>query len=152
MAIVGLGMAFTVSPLTATVMGSVSVAQGGMASAINNTIARIGALLAVAVIGVLSLPLFANALTHRLESLPLEPSVRHTLITMPRTFADMTLPELVPDSERPRIKAVIAEALVDSFRWIALIGAACALAGGVGMLALRGSVSAEDQERQPAAG
>jgi MFS family permease len=45
MSIVGLGMAFTVTPLTATVMGSVSLAQGGMASAVNNTVARVAGLL-----------------------------------------------------------------------------------------------------------
>jgi len=47
----GFGLSLTVAPLTATVLGGVAESQAGMASAINNAVARIGSLLAVAAIG-----------------------------------------------------------------------------------------------------
>lgn len=47
----GFGLALTVAPLTATVLGGVQERHAGMASAINNAVARIGGLLAVAAIG-----------------------------------------------------------------------------------------------------
>jgi hypothetical protein len=47
----GLGLSLTVAPLTATVLGGVPEAEAGMASAINNAVARVGGLLAVAAIG-----------------------------------------------------------------------------------------------------
>ena len=47
----GLGLSLTVAPLTATVLGGVDEHDAGMASAINNAVARIGGLLAVAAIG-----------------------------------------------------------------------------------------------------
>ena len=135
MAIVGLGMALTVAPLTATVMGSVASARGGIASAVNNTVARVGGLLAVAVIGVATLPLFAHALTRRLEPLAVAPSVRAALVE-PRSFADARLPASIPDADRAPLERAVGEAFVESFRWLALISAACALLGAAAIWAI----------------
>ncbi len=46
----GLGLAFTVAPLTATALAAAPNHQAGLASAINNDVARTGSLLAVAVL------------------------------------------------------------------------------------------------------
>lgn len=50
--VMGLGLACTVAPLTATVLGSADPRYAGTASGVNNAIARTGGLLAVAVIPV----------------------------------------------------------------------------------------------------
>jgi EmrB/QacA subfamily drug resistance transporter len=50
MLIFGLGLSFTVAPLTSTVLASAGPAHAGVASAINNDVARVAGLLAVAVI------------------------------------------------------------------------------------------------------
>jgi MFS family permease len=50
----GLGLAITVAPLTATAMSSAPAQHSGIASAINNDVARFGGLLAVAVLPALA--------------------------------------------------------------------------------------------------
>ncbi len=46
----GLGLAITVAPLTATAMSSAPAQHAGIASAVNNDLARFGGLLAVAIL------------------------------------------------------------------------------------------------------
>lgn len=48
MIILGLGLAITVSPLTAAILGSADPARSGIASAVNNAVARVAGLLAIA--------------------------------------------------------------------------------------------------------
>jgi EmrB/QacA subfamily drug resistance transporter len=50
----GLGLAITVAPLTATALAAAPVEHAGLASAVNNDVARIGGLVAVAVLPALS--------------------------------------------------------------------------------------------------
>ena len=50
----GLGLAMTVAPLTATVLGDADENHAGIASGVNNAVARVAGLLAVAVIPVIA--------------------------------------------------------------------------------------------------
>ena len=50
----GFGLAITVAPLTATALGAVPDEHSGLASAVNNDVARIGGLIAVAVLPALA--------------------------------------------------------------------------------------------------
>jgi EmrB/QacA subfamily drug resistance transporter len=52
--LLGVGLTLTVSPLTAAVLGSVEAARSGIASAVNNAVARVAGLLVVAVVAVIA--------------------------------------------------------------------------------------------------
>mgnify|MGYP000971122027 FL=1 len=58
----GLGLALTVAPLTATILGDVAKEQAGIASAVNNAVARIAGLLAVAAVGAIVASQFGSSL------------------------------------------------------------------------------------------
>ncbi|MGO4785278.1 DHA2 family efflux MFS transporter permease subunit [Cryobacterium sp. W22_MBD10_FK3] len=49
--LVGLGLAITVAPLTSAVLGSIHAGQAGIGSAINNAVARVAGLVAIAMTG-----------------------------------------------------------------------------------------------------
>lgn len=51
MIVFGLGLAATVSPLTATILGAIEEKRSGIASAVNNAISRVAGLIAIALVG-----------------------------------------------------------------------------------------------------
>jgi hypothetical protein len=61
MLVFGLGLACTVSPLTAAILGGVDQRHAGIASAINNAVARVAGLLAVAAVGAIIAARFSAA-------------------------------------------------------------------------------------------
>lgn len=72
----GLGLSLTVAPLTATALGSVDDRHAGIASGVNNAVARAASLLAVAV-----LPLAAGLGTGRLtDPAALAPTYRNAML------------------------------------------------------------------------
>jgi EmrB/QacA subfamily drug resistance transporter len=58
----GIGLAVTVAPLTNAVLGAVSPAHAGVASGTNNAVARVGSLVAIAVVGAVVSASYAAAL------------------------------------------------------------------------------------------
>jgi len=52
--LVGLGLAITVAPLTSAVLGSIPPEQAGIGSAINNAVARVAGLIAIALAGTIA--------------------------------------------------------------------------------------------------
>jgi EmrB/QacA subfamily drug resistance transporter len=127
----GLGLASTVAPLTATVLGAVPVGRSGLASGTNNAVARIAGLLAIAVVGAAVSGGFAS----RLDS-----DLGH------RAPAAIRSRPLVTSA--PGQPAVVRHALVDAsvhgFRIGMGIAAALAALGGV--IAL---IGIEKQSRPP---
>ncbi|MHB1171782.1 MAG: MFS transporter [Lacisediminihabitans sp.] len=61
----GLGLAITVAPLTAAILGSIDERQAGIGSAINNAVARVAGLVAVAMLGIILGPQLDVASFHR---------------------------------------------------------------------------------------
>jgi MFS family permease len=58
----GLGLATTVAPLTAAILGGIDQRHAGIGSAVNNAIARVAGLLAIAAIGAIVASSFAAAI------------------------------------------------------------------------------------------
>jgi EmrB/QacA subfamily drug resistance transporter len=70
------GLSSTVAPLTATVLADADETNAGVASGVNNAIARIASLLAIAAIGAVVSAQFSLELDRRLGALPLSPGAR----------------------------------------------------------------------------
>ena len=134
--LLGLGMTITVAPLTTTVMGAVETAHSGVASGINNTVARVAGLLTIAVFGVLLSRRFETEVKPRLEHLGLPAVVRAQIDKELPKMAGADLKSLPVDNrERAIVQGSIDEAFVSGYRLVVLGAAVLALAatlfGGV---------------------
>ncbi len=131
MAILGLGMAISVAPLTTTVMNAVTQDRAGVASGINNAVAEVATLFAVAVFGVVGLAVFNHVLVGHLSNLNLPPDVTPAVDAIGKALTGATLPDVVQGDYREVLKSVVDSAFVSSFRLLMLIAAALALLGSL---------------------
>ena len=75
----GLGLSMAVAPLTATVLGAVEQRHAGVASGVNNAVARVSGLLAVAAIGAVVASSFGTKLDDAVAGRTLSATERHAL-------------------------------------------------------------------------
>ncbi|HSP99952.1 MAG TPA: MFS transporter, partial [Candidatus Dormibacteraeota bacterium] len=127
MTLIGVGMALTAPAVTTLVMSAVDVQQAGIASGVNNTVARLAALLAVAVAGAVALAVFGSATHRRIAALEVAPALRQAVIDQRRDLGDARVPAAAGDAA-PALAQALRAALVDAFHAVALLAAACALA------------------------
>jgi EmrB/QacA subfamily drug resistance transporter len=138
-AILGLGMAVTVAPLTTTVMGAVAREHAGVASGINNAVARVAGLLAVAVLGLALVSAFDARAAHRLDGLKLTRDVRAGVDRELAKMADADVrTAVVNPTQQHEVETAIAESFVDAFRLVSLAAAALAVAAACVAAGIRG--------------
>jgi EmrB/QacA subfamily drug resistance transporter len=125
--VLGFGMAVTVAPLTTTVMNSVGSELAGLASGVNNAVSRAGALLAIAVFGVVMRAAFDPALESRIAALHLPRAVQREIEEQRPRLAAMTPPADVDPMTAASIRRAVGEAFVAGFRRVMLVCAALAL-------------------------
>jgi EmrB/QacA subfamily drug resistance transporter len=136
MVLLGLGMAVSVAPLTTTVMSSVAQNRAGIASGINNAIARTAGLIAIAVLGILMLHVFKSGLDQRLSNWKVPESASRSLQSQSIKLAAIAVPEDQDPGTRQVMRRAIDESFVSGFRIVMAIGAALAIASAVTALAL----------------
>jgi EmrB/QacA subfamily drug resistance transporter len=126
----GLGLAATVAPLTATVLGSVEPGHSGLASGVNNAVARVAGLLAIAVLGAVVSASFANRLDQDLAHRSLTPQAR-SAVARDRARPLVVEPGSITGSDRAIVQQALIDASVHSFRVGIGIGAGLVILGGV---------------------
>jgi MFS family permease len=126
--IVGLGMAATVPPLTTTVINAVPGHQTGVASGINNSVASVATLLAIAIFGAVGLSGFNRALDQHLATPTLSSNARQAIESARGNFViDASLTTAL-SADRPIVEAAVKASLADGIRIAMLLAVALALA------------------------
>src|SRR5437762_7705268 len=139
----GLGMAVSVAPLTTTVMNSATQNRVGIASGVNNAVARGAGLLAIAVLGIVMLHAFDHALDQRLSDRKLPLSAWQSLQAQRSKLAAVALPEELDALTQQVIGRAIDESFVHAFRWIMGIGATLAVVSAITALVFIGTERSE---------
>jgi EmrB/QacA subfamily drug resistance transporter len=136
--VLGLGMAISVAPLTTTVMNSVGQNRVGIASGVNNAVARSAGLVAIAVLGIVMLQVFNHALDRRLVESNLPSSVSQSLQVERTKLAAIPIPDDQDPATRQLIRRAVDESFVSGFRVVMVVGTALALASASTALTLTG--------------
>jgi EmrB/QacA subfamily drug resistance transporter len=131
MVVLGVGMAVTVAPLTTAVMGSVDQERVGTASGINNAVARVAGVLAIAVLGVVMVNAFGSRLDRGLAGLSLPPGILHEVQTEGIKLGGLQVPAGLDPGTAEAIKRLVGDAFVFGFRTVMLICAGLSIASAV---------------------
>jgi preprotein translocase subunit SecG len=107
-------------------MSSVGRDRVGTASGINNAVARIAGVLAIAVLGIVMVSAFSSRLNLKLKRVSLPPEIRHEIQANQTKLAGLPVPGGVDPGTGAMIKASVNEAFVFGFR--AALGMCAALA------------------------
>ena len=126
--VLGLGMAISVAPLTTVVMNAVEQERAGVASGINNAVARVAGVLSVAILGAVMVAAFGYSLRHSLSSMNLNGDIVHELESNATRLGSLDAPSNADPGTVAAIRSAIAEAFVFGFRLIMLLCAGLAIA------------------------
>jgi EmrB/QacA subfamily drug resistance transporter len=122
--ILGFGMTVSVAPLTTVVMGAVDQDHAGAASGINNAVARIAGLLAIAVFGIVMVQAFAARLDRELSTMQTSQQVHDEMRSNRTKLAGTDIPPDLDANQRHEVKAAVSDSFVFAFR---VVACSCAL-------------------------
>ena len=129
--IFSVGLTATVAPLTATVLADADEENAGIASGVNNAIARAAGLLGIAVMGALVASSYGAELDKRIDRSSLSPPAQAALDEAEkRTLARADTSGLPPD-EAEAVAQATEDAAVDAFQNAMFMSAVLVGLGGV---------------------
>jgi EmrB/QacA subfamily drug resistance transporter len=126
--VLGLGMAVSVAPLTTVVMGAVEQSHAGTASGINNAVARVAGLLAIAVLGVVMVDAFSYYMNQSLTRFAISIEAMQTLQSNEVRLAAIAIPAEIDSNTAAALRISIERAFIFGFRIIMLVCAGLSLA------------------------
>ncbi|MFZ0759979.1 MAG: MFS transporter [Candidatus Sulfotelmatobacter sp.] len=126
--ILGSGMTVTVAPLTTVVMNSVKEDRVGTASGINNAVARVAAVLAIAILGIVMVKAFSFHLNQSLARLSVPSYILQELRANEIRLAGLQVPTGLDLIANAAIKESVSEAFIYGFRIVMSICASLSLA------------------------
>jgi len=129
--VLGFGMAVSVAPLTTAVMGTVDQKFAGAASGINNAVARVAGLLAIAVFGILMVNAFATRLDRQLANVNFPPAARQQLLSNRTMLAAIDPPSGLDPAQTANAKTSIDNSFLFAFRLVTFCCAALSIASAV---------------------
>jgi EmrB/QacA subfamily drug resistance transporter len=130
-AVLGLGLAVSVAPLTTVVMSSVGQERAGTASGINNAVARVAGVLAIAVFGIVLVSTFSFHLRSALTGSGLPPKVIHQIEANVSKLAGLKAPAGLSDGATYMVQGEVSHAFLFGFRIVMVICAGLAVGGSL---------------------
>jgi hypothetical protein len=144
-------MSICVPALTTAVLAAGPATRSGIVSGVNNAVARLGTLMAVAIMTLFVLFSYERQLQAALGPLAIDPEIKGRLIAQSRSLAGPKIP-----SADPRVKLLLTQAVAESylrsFRLVTLLAAMVTASGAlialIGLKGVRGESGGKCSEKQ----
>ncbi len=129
--LIGVGMGITVAPLTTAVMGSVSEDNTGIASGINNTVARAAGVLAIALLGALALFSFKESIESALSVMDISSSMKSEIMSESSNLAGSEVPVDLPEEKKPAVEKLLKNSFIKAFDKVIYVASLMTFLGGL---------------------
>jgi len=129
--VLGLGMSFTVAPLTTAVMGSVSDHYSGTASGVNNAVSRIAGVFTNAIFGTLAVLFFSAALQNEIKAVKLNPRQQQAIMAQAADLGNAHAPATIDKGLHTEIEKAYHNSFIATYTAIMRIAAALGFAGAL---------------------
>jgi EmrB/QacA subfamily drug resistance transporter len=141
--LLGIGGTLFVAPLTTTVFDAVDTEKSGVASGVNNAVARTAGLIAIAALGIVLAAVFNAGFDRRMARHHVAPqTARIAHDDRARLYAG-TVPDDVPAQDRPEVEAAVREGFLEGFRAVMIVSSAvCLIAAFIAFAAIPGKIVA----------
>jgi MFS family permease len=150
LALLGLGVSFVMTPMTATAVSSVPFHQAGMAAAANNACRQLGAALGPAVLGSLLSARAVHALPGHLTDAGLGGATVRRVTEAADAGGLRTVGALRLGADTPRVLGALSQAFIDGLHLCLVVAAVLTLlAAAMGFVLLRRAQAAAPPERRP---
>jgi EmrB/QacA subfamily drug resistance transporter len=134
----GLGLSMTVAPLTSTVLADADESNAGIASGVNNAIARVASLVAIAAVGAVVAASFESRLLDEVGDEANRPRVAAALETAKEQPLAAVEVQGVPEDVKASVREGAADASVGAFHvGVGIATALVALGGVLGLVGIR---------------
>jgi hypothetical protein len=143
-----LGLSLTVAPLTATVLADADEHNAGIASGVNNAIARVAGLVAIAAVGAIVAAQFGSSIDEKLGAIRESPAVARAVEEAKKQPLAAVPVEDVPPEDRDTVARAGRDASVAAFHvGVGIAAVLVALGGVLGLIGIvnpRRRVEAKD--------
>ena len=129
--LLGIGMGITVAPLTTAVMGAISEKNAGIASGINNTVARAAGVLAVALMGALVLFSFKNSIEKEITAMDFPNNIKNEIIFESSKLAAAEVPDSLSSDNKEIVKKLFKISFIRAFNKVVYVASFLCLLGGI---------------------
>jgi EmrB/QacA subfamily drug resistance transporter len=148
--LLGLGLAIAIAPLTAAILGAAPSSRAGVASGINNAVARVAGLIAIAVVGAGVAARFSSVVQGGLAAGHATPTYQAAVRRLAGAALEIHVPASVAAVRLPNVHRVLQNASVSAFH-LAIVAAAvlALLSGALSLLGIR-NTQPRAAERFPA--
>lgn len=138
MIVLGVGLTLTVAPLTATVLSGAPPEHSGLASGVNNAVARVSGLIAIAAIGAVIATHFSSQVQQNLAHPHTTPVYRAAVDHAASETLQTRVPAGFVGEQRPQVKQTLEDASVNSLHLSLVVAAILAvISGALSLIGIR---------------